>query len=248
MAKAKVRGIRQPHAARLAYAKELYRVIEVVEAELAGMTTMGRWDSLVNAHDSFFHTVRKKLAAQLQSLTLTVALEGIAQKTERLTDEGFQQQMMALLKGMPVIPAAKLQLRELFVRENMKLVQSLSDELLNKVEMLLLRSMRQGSPVREIEKELQHQVGLSKKRAQLIARDQVNKYSGELTRHNQQSAGITHYRWATSQDSRVRSRHRHLDGQIFAWDKAPVSDKSGGRYHPRHGYNCRCDAIPVVEK
>ena len=154
--------------------------------------------------------------------------------------------MMALLSGLPIVPATKTQLRELFVQENLKLVSSLADNMLSNIETLLLRSMRQGSHVREIEKQLQAEIGLSKRRAQLIARDQVNKYSGDLTRHNQKEAGITHYRWETSGDERVRSRHRGLNGKVFTWDKPPISDKSGGHYHPRQGINCRCDAIPVI--
>jgi hypothetical protein len=37
--------------------------------------------------------------------------------------------------------------------------------------------------------EFRDKLALTKRRAQLIARDQVSKYSGELTRHNQTSAG-----------------------------------------------------------
>lgn len=51
----------------------------------------------------------------------------------------------------------------------------------------------------------------------------------------------------TSCDERVCAEHRALDGKEFPWDTPPMSEESGEKFHPGRGYQCRCDAIPVVD-
>lgn len=64
-----------------------------------------------------------------------------------------------------------------------------------------------------------------------------------LTKVRHEELGITHYRWSTSGDERVRDTHIENDGKIFAYDDPP--DETG---HPGHDINCRCVAIPVLDK
>jgi len=173
-------------------------------------------------------------------------LADMARKIEHMTQDDFQKQVAQVL-GVTALAAPNPQvIRELFIRENIKLIQSLPRNLLEQTEQLTLQAQRQGMPVKQLERLLKDRLGIAKRRAQLIARDQVSKYSGDVTKHNQTSSGITQYQWMTSRDERVRPEHRSLDGKIFNWDKPPVSDKSGSRYHPRQGFRCRCDAIPVI--
>jgi SPP1 gp7 family putative phage head morphogenesis protein len=79
---------------------------------------------------------------------------------------------------------------------------------------------------------------MSKRRAQLIARNATLQYSGARTRHHQTSAGIKKYRWQTSQDERVRNSHRDRNNKVYSWD--------GPGPHPRSEVNCRCDVVPVL--
>jgi uncharacterized protein with gpF-like domain len=95
-------------------------------------------------------------------------------------------------------------LRSLFVQENVKFIRSLPTTFIDQVEQLVTQALRQGTPVKQLERSIKERLAITKQRAQLIARDQVSKYSGDLTRHNQAAAGITHYRWETSLDERVR--------------------------------------------
>lgn len=164
------------------------------------------------------------------------------------TQKEFGEQIVSILGAVPLYQVDTSELVQLFVRENMILVEGVPKTLRDTIESTILRGARSGAHVRQIEKEIATHVGLAKKRAKLIARDQVNKLSGDLTKHHHKAAGINHYRWMTSRDERVRSRHANLDGQIFSWSKPPIADKSGARFHPKQAINCRCDAIPVIEK
>ncbi|MCY4670315.1 MAG: minor capsid protein, partial [Rhodococcus sp.] len=76
----------------------------------------------------------------------------------------------------------------------------------------------------------------------LIARDQTTKTIGKLNEVRQTGVGITHYRWSTSQDQRVRPSHAFNAGQMFSWDRPP--DSTG---HPGSDIQCRCVAVPVIE-
>jgi uncharacterized protein with gpF-like domain len=46
----------------------------------------------------------------------------------------------------------------------------------------------------------------------------------------------------------VRPDHKRLDGKIFNWDDAPISNtKTGKRAHPGQDYGCNCVARPIVD-
>ena len=228
-----MKGIRYPAAQRLAYVRLLNGLLEQ-------LTHNSNWYS----QDP--RVLEDKIAQLFGSTRVAWVLGDIAKKVESITQEDFQKQLAPVLGVTAMaIPTAN-ELRKLFVNQNMKLIKSLSENHVNQVEQIVLTGLRQGSHVRDLERSIKNQLGVTKQRAQLIARDQVSKYSGDLTKHNQTYAGIKQYRWETSRDERVRQEHRVLDGQVFDWDNPPVSDRSGGRYHPRQGYRCRCDAIPIV--
>ncbi|MEI6806776.1 MAG: phage minor head protein [Myxococcaceae bacterium] len=229
-----MKGVRYPAAQRLAYVRLLNGLLEQL------------------THDPSWYSqdprvLEDKLAQLVGSTRVAWVLGDIAKKIESITQEDFQKQLAPVLGVTALaIPTAD-ELRKLFVQQNMKLIKSLSENHLNQVEQIVLTGLRQGSHVRDLERIIRNQLGVTKQQAQLIARDQVSKYSGDLTKHNQTYVGITHYRWETSRDERVRPEHKALDGKIFAWDSPPVSHRSGDRFHPRQGYRCRCDAIPVID-
>lgn len=173
-------------------------------------------------------------------------IEGLASGFEGFTRKEFNEQIVSTLGAVPLMNVDTSATVSLFVQENMILVGTVPRSITESIKSIILRGTRAGTHARQIEKDIGTAVGLAKKRAKLIARDQVNKLSGDLTRQNHKAAGITKYQWMTSRDERVRSRHANLDGQIFSWDKPPIADKSGARYHPKQAVNCRCDAVPVI--
>ena len=141
---------------------------------------------------------------------------------------------------------AKLkQMEEIWVRENLDLIGSLEAETLRKLRDELTRLISDGVPEEEIEERLiaflQKQTEVETNRAVLIGSDQVGKLNGRLMEYWQRSAGITHYRWQTMMDDRVRPAHADRQGLIFSWDKPP----SDG--HPGMAIRCRCVADPVID-
>lgn len=78
-------------------------------------------------------------------------------------------------------------------------------------------------------------------RARVIARDQMSKLFGNLSRTRQEDIGVTEYVWSTVGDGAVRSHHAARDGKIFKWSDPP----EGG--HPGEEVMCRCTAEPVLK-
>ena len=134
------------------------------------------------------------------------------------------------------------------VRTNVELITSIPEQLLDEVEAVVSPAVETGLRVEEILQQLQERFGVSDSRAQLIARDQVGKFNGQLARERQEALGISEYVWSTSKDQRVRPDHSELEGKAFSYDAPPIVDQRTGRTaNPGEDYQCRCQALPRVE-
>ena len=158
---------------------------------------------------------------------------------ERSTREGLQKQIKHLSGQslwLGINPSALL---DSFINEHQRLIKSIERDHLDKVGMAIKRGVREGRLQKDLARDIRHVTDMSKKRAQLIARNAPLQFSGALTKHHQTHAGIKKYRWQTSNDERVRSAHRDKNNNVYEWNSAGP--------HPRSEVNCRCDAIPVLE-
>lgn len=129
-----------------------------------------------------------------------------------------------------------------FVEQNVGLIKSTQDRYLSEIQEIVFRGARQGLQTKDISQMIRERGRVTQSKADLIARDQINKFNGQLNQLRQQSVGVEKYRWRTSQDERVRPAHRAREGEIFSWDDPP----SDG--HPGEPIQCRCYAEPVLEE
>ena len=143
-----------------------------------------------------------------------------------------------------------------WVADNILKIKSIPTETLGDMRKIILDSYMKGSSIRDMQAEIQEQYNVSKKKAALLARDQVATLNAQITKLQQQDAGCKRYRWSTSKDSRVRPCHRELHGKSFSWDDPPemwYETKKRGRVytgrrcHPGEDYCCRCIAIPEFD-
>jgi SPP1 gp7 family putative phage head morphogenesis protein len=139
-----------------------------------------------------------------------------------------------------------------FVHQNVDLIKSLQTQSLSDLQGIVLRGFQQGTRPTDIATQLRARYGVQKRRANLIARDQVGKLNGQLTQLRQKSAGVESYIWRTSDDERVRGdpdglypnavpSHFIRESVEFRWDSPP----SDG--HPGIPVGCRCSAEPKIE-
>ena len=118
-----------------------------------------------------------------------------------------------------------------FTTDNVSLIKSISDRFFGEVEGIVSRGFRGGRRASDLIPQIRDRFSVTQGRARLIARDQISKLNGQLTRQRQIGLGIDEYIWRTSRDERVRESHRRLEGTTQSWDDPP--DVGGGRNeHP----------------
>jgi len=142
-----------------------------------------------------------------------------------------------------------------FRDQNVDKIKSLAGQQLDEITGILANAEIAGLRVEEVREQIQNRFTVNKSKADLLARDQILKLNGDLTKVRQQSVGITHYIWTTSHDERVRGNpngkwpnglHFQLDGTVHDWHTPPVCSLDGRREHPGGDYQCRCTAFPVL--
>lgn len=127
-----------------------------------------------------------------------------------------------------------------FVQSNISLITDIPDVLLRSIERDVLSGFQAGKSSRDIESSIQHRLGVSRNRAKLIARDQVQTLNGQVTALRHKRMGVRRFTWRTSGDERVRQEHETRDGQVYEYDNPPDGELPG------EPVNCRCYAEPVL--
>lgn len=168
----------------------------------------------------------------------TSRITEIAQKAANETSAYQKKQLQRQIRsgvGVDVLQAdAKIASHlEMFVHQNVALIQSIPEEMLYRVEQAVQTGIRQNWRAGELGQHLEEQVDVSESKARFIARDQVSKLFGEVNHLRQGALGITEYIWRTMQDERVRPSHADKEGERYSWDDPP--DDTG---HPGEDFQC----------
>lgn len=127
-----------------------------------------------------------------------------------------------------------------FVSQNVDLITNLGQDQKKRLEQNLYQNLSSGNGIDKIKDDLLKSENFGKNRSRLIARDQTNKFNGQLTQLRQQEIGIGSYIWSTSKDERVRPTHAAMEGSVVAWNDPPSIG------HPGSEINCRCIAQPII--
>jgi SPP1 gp7 family putative phage head morphogenesis protein len=131
------------------------------------------------------------------------------------------------------------------IGEQVGLIRSIASQHLTQVEGMVLRSVQQGRDLGTLAKGLQHQFGVTKRRAAFIARDQNNKATATITKTRQLGLGITQAKWRHSGAGREpRPSHTHANGELYDIAKGMYLD--GVWTWPGVEINCRCTSAPVI--
>jgi len=144
-----------------------------------------------------------------------------------------------------------------WVAENVDLIVTQPKNILGRMREIIQESHMQGGRVEHIARDINETYGMGKRHARLIARDQTAKLNGDISRKQQQDAGVNIYIWDTSRDQRVRETHRRMRGLYCRWDDVNVYSETGeegswkpkaanmanirGKFvHVEQDYQCRC--------
>jgi hypothetical protein len=217
-----------------------------------------REDAFVSKGDARYADALDELQAEIDKITAGIEgpLYTIGHEVAKSVDGSIEQVLGGHEPG-PATHAVKVQQ---FVRKNVALIKSIPTQALEQIQQKMIDAHGEGLRVESLSADIQDVFGASKAKGNLIARDQTLKLNSQIIQERQQSAGITGYIWTTSHDERVRgnptglypksqSNHYVLDGTAQHWALAPVTNqKTGARNHPGQDFQCRCIAIPDVER
>lgn len=132
-------------------------------------------------------------------------------------------------------------LKTLWANENIAYTKSIETQYFDRTANIISNAVRNGDLTKDVSSQIEAQTGVSQRRAQVIARDQIGTLNGQLTQVRQTDVGIRQYIWRTSEDRRVRPEHRARDGKTFDWDNPPPDG------HPGVPVSCRCVALPIID-
>lgn len=198
-----------------------------------------------------FTQMKSNLIRKTVGFGLRRRLESLANLNRKLTVKEWKRAIKATL-GIDIREDYYLgdfykeQLLQ-WVKENVNLISTIPEDTLDKMQDIVYDGYVNGRTTTQMVKDIQRVYGVSKRHANLIARDQTAKLNGQIQQYQQQDAGIEEYIWCTTGDERVRSSHRALNGMKFRWD-TPPENSDGRACHPGEDYQCRCIGRPVFNK
>lgn len=208
--------------------------------------------------ENIIKLIEAKIVSELNLFLKRIAR--VAVLTEKFNYKAVEKSLNGVKKSIPTLRNAKVQGEmKMWVSQNVRLIKTIPEKMLTKVEEIVYTAVRTGVTHIELSKRLVESFGIAKKRAIIIARDQINKLSGNLTRVRNLELGITEYKWSTSKDERVRHSHEVLDDKICSWldvniYKNNINDKkqlqrlsiNATLSNPAQDILCRCVSIPII--
>lgn len=143
---------------------------------------------------------------------------------------------------------------KLKIRENANLIKSIHSVYYEKLSSLVYGAVSSGKRASEIKEEIQKLSGITERRANFIAKDQIKKATALVSQKRYEAIGSTKYKWRNSQDERVRrkkgdppgywpyGKYSHWDREDveYSWSKPPPDG------HPGMAPGCRCYAEAII--
>lgn len=179
---------------------------------------------------------------------------------EKESTKKVETSMKALTGQMTIkgdfIPDSLKEVGKAIIAENISLIKSIPEQYMKNVQGDMMRAISVGGDLQALTKTLIEEGKVTKRRASLIAEDQVRKAYNAINREKLLGLGIKKFRWLHSGGGQhPRKSHQALSGQVFSFDDLPVINQEQvdkGREAPVKGIpgqaiNCGCTMLPVIE-
>ena len=135
------------------------------------------------------------------------------------------------------------------VAENVALIRSIPQHYHTEVEVMVMQSVKAGRDLSQLSDNLEARYDITRRRAELIARDQNNKATASLNQARQVALGIEEGVWLHSHAGKEpRPTHVANNGKKFDIKKGWFDPDKRVRRHilPGELINCRCTWKAVV--
>lgn len=247
------RGIERAYALALsrfaqqlpsAYADLLRAMPDLIASAKYERHDAQRWDiSTAERLKQLLAAAQTKLASALDERSIErLATQYAARTVDYQKSELSRQTKAALGADVFVADRGLKALTAGFVAENVQLIKSIPEQLHAQVAAASLRALQNATPNKRFAQEIEDTFGVAKRRARLIARDQIGKLMGQVAAQRQRALGVTHYIWRTVNDDRVRDEHKDREGKTYAYEGKDAADEL-----PGEAIQCRCFAEPIFD-
>ena len=146
------------------------------------------------------------------------------------------------------MPAPLKQVVQSAIKENVALIKSIGEKYHTQIEGAVMRSLQPGGRgLADVREFLDKYEGITDRRRDLIAMNQVRRVTTAMQVERAKSAGVKEFIWRHSKGgAHPREIHERLDGKVFTMEDMPVIDKDGTRGLPGSLPNCRCFMVPQL--
>lgn len=164
-------------------------------------------------------------------------------------DRGFMAQLRkaGLTVRFRLTPAVS-EVMQASILENVSLIKSIPEQFFTQVQSIVTEGVRVGRDMHAIAEGLEQQLGVTKRRAATIARDQTNKASAAILNVRYRECGITTARWLHSSGGvHPRRTHQAMDGKEYDITKGMYDSDEKAWVHPGQLINCRCVSRAIID-
>ncbi len=224
------------------------RIADELKAEIAARDDGYRADDL----SAVLRAIRSLATGNIPGLSF---VRNIGDSIRSAIDGNWQKAINQAIGVNVALPGTDMSANiDAWAEENTALITNLTQSYLSKITTAVNSGFRDGLSWRDISKNIRDETGVAKRRADLIARDQVATMNMQVTKQRAADLEIKQFVWRTMEDQRVRGNpsglypkakpsHYARNGKTYNW-----SDGAGARdKFPGQAINCRCYASNVIE-
>lgn len=147
--------------------------------------------------------------------------------------------------GVDIAPYIRLSdvagLLDASIQANVALIGSVNSDNQSRIEAIVRDAFTNRRTKKWLTDALAEAMGITKRRARLIANDQMYKLGIALTAYRNQQMGIETYIWHHTPQTEPRPTHVARDLKVFRWSTPPPDG------HPGYAIACKCYPEPVVD-
>lgn len=194
----------------------------------------------------------KRRFARLFRERAPVIVENMLRGVDKASTDTLNTSLKELSGGITLktdkMPAALKQVVQSAIKENVALIKSIGEKYHTQIEGAVMRSLQPGGRgLADVREFLDKYEGITDRRRDLIAMNQVRRVSAAIQVERAKSAGVKEFVWRHSRGgAHPREIHERLDGKVFTLDNLPVIDKDGTRGLPGSLPRCRCFMVPQL--
>ena len=227
-----------------------------------------RLDDIVDDFENIVRTINTAISLEIAKIVGTLSERFNAVK--KFVDCSFKQSLAHIANRTFGIPAIALNtnvlpvldiklLKKMWIEKNTQLIKDIPANALLKINDAVYGAVSKGESLSSLSDKLTEIFDFAKKRAKIIARDQVAKLRSQISRHNDLAHGFTMYEWSSCKDGAVRESHQILEGKICSWlDPNIYKNKAAEKWKKRSSIGgvlkhvgedimCRCTNIILLE-